>query len=102
MIWADGQPEQSAPGIPHTSFRLAPGLGSLALVGPAEPSTPPPTLDQLDYANPGPGRSWGSHPDGKAGQRQRFAVATPGTSNSIALGPTRYSSTSGWPTTLTR
>jgi hypothetical protein len=31
-IWADGEPGESASGIPHTSFRLSPTNGVVALV----------------------------------------------------------------------
>ena len=82
QVWSDGQPEQSAPGVLHTSFRLSPGKGSVVLS-----STNGAVLDYLDYDFLSPGRSYGSYPDGQSIQRQRFYYPTIGRTNNPAPGP---------------
>ncbi len=87
VVWADGQPAQSAPGIPHTSFRLTAGTGTVALGSKPGAPVAPVVLDYLDYSQLSPGRSVGSYPDGPALERRRFFQVTPGASNDPAPGP---------------
>ncbi len=79
LVWADGQPAQSTSTELHTSFRLNPGSGSLALAGPN--GNQPLILDYINYQNLTPGRSYGSFPDGQLFKRQVFAQLTPGAPN---------------------
>ncbi len=79
LVWADGQPAQSTSTELHTSFRLNPGSGSLALAGPN--GDQPLILDYINYQNLTPGRSYGSFPDGQLFKRQVFAQLTPGAPN---------------------
>ncbi len=84
LVWADGEAGQSAPGAPHTSFRLNPTNGSVALVRyQGSPSTPA-VMDYLDYALIPPDRSFGSYPDGEPRKRRLFYYATPGATNNPA------------------
>jgi hypothetical protein len=80
-VWADGEPGQSAPGAPHTNFRLAPDTGAVALVrlqgSPAQPAV----MDYLDYVLLAADRSYGSYPDGEPRKRRPFHRVTPGAPN---------------------
>ena len=49
VVWADGQPEQTAGTNLHTSFRLSPGAGSVALVMPLGNDLR--VFDYLNYTN---------------------------------------------------
>lgn len=79
VIWADGQPEQSAAGVYHTSFRLNPTNGSIALSRFQANGTVP--VDYLDYAQIAPDRSFGSYPDAEPLNRRLFSTVTPGAAN---------------------
>ena len=87
VVWADGQPDQSAPGVPHTSFRLTPASGTVTLSGLLGSPAQPVILDYLDYSLLRPGHSFGSLPEGQGIQRSSFYFVTPGGSNNAALGP---------------
>ena len=79
VIVADGQPELSTPGEPHTSFTLPVPSGPVALSrldqGQIE------VLDYVDYVDLAPNVSYGSLPDGQNLLRQAFAFPTPGSAN---------------------
>ncbi|HYE30176.1 MAG TPA: lamin tail domain-containing protein [Methylomirabilota bacterium] len=79
LVWLDAEPTESTPAAPHANFRLAAGGGSIALVYPVKGT--PTVLDFINYAQIGPDRSIGFHPDGVFGARQIFAVPTPGGAN---------------------
>ncbi len=85
VIWADGEPGETATTDFHTSFRLTNSAGTIALVrtnaGRAE------VLDYVNYFGLSPNRSFGSYPDGQPLERQFFYYATPGASNNPALTP---------------
>jgi len=81
IIFADGQPSQSTETELHAAFRLSPGSGSLALVGP-DVFGQPQVLDFVDYNAVRSGRSYGSFPDGQPFARFEFFSVTPGNTNS--------------------
>jgi len=82
LIWADGEPGEQTDTDWHTSFRLAPGNGTVVLSrlvnGVAQ------ILDYFNYRNLEPGQSYGAFPPGQASYRQRFAEPTPGLLNNPA------------------
>lgn len=85
VIWADGEPAESAPGELHTSFRLPPSDGAIALV--RTQLGAPAVADYINYrAQPG-GLSFGSYPDGQPRDRRLFHLATPGAANNPAAPP---------------
>ncbi len=85
IIWADGEPDESAPAEPHTNFRLPTGSGSVALVWMQQGA--PAVLDYVDYHLLSPDRSFGSYPDGDPRHRQVFHYPTPGAANNPASRP---------------
>ena len=85
MIWADGQPEQSSPGVLHTSFRLASTNGFVALTrlqGLAQKAV---AMDYVEYGNLVPNRGYGSYPDGDPRKRRVLQSVTPGKPNDPAV-----------------
>ena len=84
LVWLDGQPAQSSASALHSSFRVPPDTGSLALVFPLNAN--PAVLDYVNYAAIPADRSYGLYPDGLPGPRQIFFFATPGATND-ATGP---------------
>jgi hypothetical protein len=80
IVWADGQPEQTAGTTLHTSFRLGAGGGSLALSRLL--SGAPQITDCINYPAVAPDLSYGDFPDGQPIDRQVFFTVTPGTTNS--------------------
>ncbi len=85
VVWADGRPEQTAVGAPHTSFRLDPGTGSVALVRIQGSGSVAAVMDYLDYRQLPTGRSFGSYPDGEPRGRRSFHAVTPGKPNDPAF-----------------
>jgi hypothetical protein len=79
VVIADGQPHQSTAGEWHTSFRLAPGGGSVALA--RLHNGQPQVLDYVNYPQVPAERSYGSYPDGQPFDRQQFVHPTPGAAN---------------------
>ena len=79
LVWLDGRPEQSSGTQYHTSFRIPPATGSLALV--QSNSSGVRILDYLNYAVPSAGRSYGDFPDGNVCGRQLFSMITPASTN---------------------
>jgi hypothetical protein len=84
VIFADAQPAQSTNGEIHTSFRLAPGSGSVALSRQHLAD-----MQVIDYVNyiAGADRSFGSYPDGQPFDRQEFYFVTPAATNNGVLPP---------------
>jgi hypothetical protein len=78
IVWADGQTEQSVTSALHTSFRLNPTNGSVALV---RNQSSPVVMDFLDYKQLPRDRSFGSFPDGEPRGRRSFFYVTPGAAN---------------------
>jgi hypothetical protein len=83
VIFADTQTALSTANEIHTSFTLSSGSGSLALT--RLYNGQPQVLDYIDYTNVGPNHSYGSMPDGQSFDRQEFALATPGATNSSTV-----------------
>jgi len=79
IIWADGEPGETSGATLHTSFRLAAGSGTVALVRVVEGK--PQVLDYLTYADVGPGLTYGDYPDGQPFNRVTMRDATPGATN---------------------
>ena len=80
ILFVDGEPGQSTSTEWHTSFRLSPGTGSLALS--RNVAGAPQVVDYLNYSGIGAGRSYGAFPDGQLFDRQQFYYVTPsGTKN---------------------
>jgi hypothetical protein len=80
-VWADGEPTESAPGIPHTSFRLNPTSGGVALVRRQGTGNTPAVLDYLTWEQLPAGRSFGSIPDGEPRTRRILFNPTVGATN---------------------
>ena len=80
VIWADGEPIESATNEFHTNFRLLPSSGSVALT--RLQNGLPAVMDHLNYTLISAGRSHGSFPDGQPRDRQVFHYSTPGGTNS--------------------
>ncbi len=79
LIWADGEPGESAPAEMHTSFRLTPSTGAIALVR-LQVGTPA-VVDYINYKNQPAGLSLGSYPDGQPVERRLLHLTTPGSPN---------------------
>ena len=84
-VWLDGQPAQATADAFHSSFRIAPAGGSLALTFPI--GSKPAVLDYIDYETLGADRSIGLFPDGQFGSRQLFYFPTPGAPNTNSVPP---------------
>ena len=85
VVWLDGEPAESTATEWHTSFRLQPGKGSLALIHVSAGRTN--VLDYLNYEVQTVGRAWGSYPDGQVSRRRVLTIPTPGASNNPASLP---------------
>ncbi|HXJ57724.1 MAG TPA: lamin tail domain-containing protein [Verrucomicrobiae bacterium] len=84
IVFADGEPGESTATAWHTSFRLTPGTGSVALAW-----TPRGVqiLDYLNYTAILAGHSYGDYPDGQLFERQEFYNVTAGAPNNNAAPP---------------
>ncbi|MGZ5544762.1 MAG: lamin tail domain-containing protein, partial [Limisphaerales bacterium] len=78
LVWADGQTGQSTASAFHTSFRLNPTNGSVAL---SRVQTAAVAIDYIDYARIAPDHSIGSYPDGEPRNRRLFSNVTGGAAN---------------------
>ena len=85
VVWADGQPEQTAGTNLHASFRLTPGAGSACLA--ANLGGELLIIDYLNYTNLPDGWSYGDAPDGQPFYRQNFHHPTPCGTNDPAPPP---------------
>lgn len=79
LVWADGEPNETAGTNLHTGFRLNGSTGSLALVRVSNNRTS--VLDYVNYAAVHEGFSYGSYPNGQLLDRFALNPATPGHSN---------------------
>jgi Lamin Tail Domain/CotH kinase protein len=79
IIWADGEPGETAGTNLHTSFRLAARSGTVALVRVV--AGEPQVMDYLTYSGVGPGLTYGDFPDGQPFNRVTMRDATPGSTN---------------------
>lgn len=87
LVWLDAEPGEATATVLHTSFRIPPTNGSLALVCPLDGT--PTILDYVNYSQPAADRSIGFHPDGESGPRQVFFHPTPGVTNNPSAPPVR-------------
>jgi hypothetical protein len=85
VVWLDGQPAQTSGAILHTSFRLSPGSGSVALS--RFVASAPQIVDYLNYAALPANYSYGDVPDGQPFYRQAMFRTTPAETNNAALPP---------------
>jgi CotH protein/lamin tail-like protein/concanavalin A-like lectin/glucanase superfamily protein/Big-like domain-containing protein len=85
VVFGDGEAGETTAGEWHTSFRIAPGTGSIALTRFANGI--PQIVDYLNFDNLVADRSYGSYPDGQLFDRQEFFYPTPGASNNAASPP---------------
>ena len=85
LVWADGEPAESSAAEAHTSFRLPPNVGSVALVWSNAGRSL--VLDYLNYSVASAGRSYGSYPAGSVSGRREFTVVTPGATNQPQAAP---------------
>jgi len=83
VVWLDGQPGQSTGTVLHTSFRLNPTGGAIALSRIVSGS--PQIVDYLNYLPLAANYSYGDFPDGQPFYRESMYHPTPaGTNNAIA------------------
>src|SRR5205823_3503101 len=85
LVFCDGQPGQTTVGQLHTSFRLPPVSGSIALS--RLYTNVPQVVDYVNYAGLHADHSYGSFPDGQPFDRQEFFYVTPGGTNDGRSGP---------------
>ena len=93
VVFCDGQVAQTSNTEYHTSFRLPPASGSVALSriysnGPAVHNGPQ-VLDYVNYAGLHSDRSYGSYPDGQPFDRLEFFHVTPRGPNDGRSAPLR-------------
>ncbi|HON06713.1 MAG TPA: putative Ig domain-containing protein [Verrucomicrobiota bacterium] len=81
----DGELNESTATYPHTNFRINDTNGILILSAAYSGDTN--LIDYLDWNFPGPGRTYGSYPEGTAAGRRMFYIPTPGASNNSAVPP---------------
>lgn len=86
IVFADGQPNLSTLNELHTSFRLAPGAGTVALSRVTTNGLVH-VLDYLAYTNLTANRSFGSAPDAQVFDRREFFYVTPGATNNATSAP---------------
>ena len=83
VAWLDGQPAQTAGSVLHTSFRLNPAGGAVALTRLVSGS--PQLVDYLNYQPLPANYSYGDFPDGQPFYRESMYHPTPaGTNNALA------------------
>ena len=84
-VWADGEPGEAAAGIPHTSFRLSPTNGVVALIRDEGGAIGTTVLDFLSWQSLPPDRALGLIPDGTARNAQTLFYPTPGATNDASF-----------------
>ncbi len=89
VVWLDGEPGESINSELHTSFRLSPNSGTVALVWSNAFGIQ--VMDYLNYNIPSAGRSYGDYPDGNVSGRQEFTLITPGATNNPLAAPLNVS-----------
>jgi hypothetical protein len=81
IVWADGQSNQTTASEWHTTFRLQPTNGFVALSRIV--AGQPQIMDYLKYAGLPSDQSYGCYPDAQGAAREIFLDVTPGRSNNI-------------------
>jgi hypothetical protein len=84
VVWTDGEPGETTATEYHTSFRLNPTNGSVALSRRAGALQ---ILDYLNYAGVPADDTYGAVPDGQPFYRQVMFYPTPGGANNAAAPP---------------
>ncbi len=85
VVWCDNQTNQSAPGAPHTNFRLPSGSGQVALSRLLSGTNQ--LVDYLTYTGLPANWSYGDLPDGQPFYRGNMFFTTPGGTNNAASPP---------------
>lgn len=85
VVWADNEVVESIAGNLHTSFRLNPTNGAVALARTVDGL--PQIVDYLNYNNVAANRSVGTYPPGQSSFRQEFFFPTPRGTNNPASAP---------------
>ena len=85
LVWADGEPGETSAVESHTSFRLNPTNGVVALSRDVDGAAQ--IVDYINYRDLPAGYSFGAFPDGQGSARFRFYYATPGGTNNPAPAP---------------
>ncbi|HKQ38951.1 MAG TPA: lamin tail domain-containing protein [Verrucomicrobiae bacterium] len=85
LVWADGEPAESSGTELHTSFRLNPTNGIVALSREVDGAAQ--IIDYINYRNVAADRSFGAFPDGQSSFRGNFYYPTPGGTNNPAGAP---------------
>ena len=78
-VWLDAEPNESAPGHLHASFRFDFVSGTLLLRAPLDGRTV--VVDALEITDCADDMAWGAWPDGSPDQRRWLHPATPGAPN---------------------
>lgn len=84
-VWCDGEEGESASGAVHTSFRLSPTNGVVALVRNEGGASGTTVLDYLNWRSLPADRSLGLVPDGVARSAQGLFYPTPGATNDASF-----------------
>ena len=84
-IWADGEPGESVSGIPHTSFRLSPTNGVVALMRDDGGVAGATVLDHMSWRSLPADRPLGLIPDGLARSVRSLFYPTPGATNDASF-----------------
>jgi hypothetical protein len=85
VVWADGEPGENDLTSFHTSFRLSPTNGTVALS--RRVADAPQILDYFNYRNVAADRSYGAYPPAQASYRQGLYYPTPGSANNPTAPP---------------
>jgi hypothetical protein len=88
LVWADAEPGEQTSGEWHTSFRLNPSAGSLALV--RLQNGQPAVVDYVDYSVASADQSYGASVDGEPDTRRALSEPTPRSPNSSSAGEIRF------------
>lgn len=85
VVWLDGQTAQTSGSLFHTSFRLNPAGGNVALARLV--SGNPQIVDYLNYLPLPANHSYGDFPDGQPFHRESMYYPTPGGTNNALTAP---------------
>jgi hypothetical protein len=85
LVWADGEPGENSPTESHTSFRLNPTNGAVALSRDVDGVAQ--IVDYINYRDVPADHSFGAFPDGQGALRLHFYYPTPGGTNNPAPAP---------------
>ena len=83
VVWADAEPGESSAAEFHTTFRLNPTNGVVALS--RDVNGAPQIVDYINYRNVPADRSFGSYPDGQSSFHLSFYYPTPGSTKIVSV-----------------